>query len=62
MSLLSKLLKALEPVDEDIVKKIVQTVDLAPDKLDLAALGADLAVPRASAVWSREISTTRWKS
>jgi hypothetical protein len=51
-----------EPVDEDIVKKIVQTVDLAPDKLDLAALGADLTVPRASAVWFREISTTRWKS
>jgi len=62
MSLSSKLLKALEPVDEDIVKKIVQTVDLAPDKLDLAALGADLTVPRASAAWSREISTTRWKS
>jgi hypothetical protein len=59
MSLLSKLLKALEPVDEDILKKIVQAVDLAPDKLDLTALGADLAVPRASAVWPREMSTSR---
>jgi len=59
MSLLSKMLKALEPVDEDIVKKIVNAVDLAPDKLDLAALGADLAVPRSSAVRSREMSTSR---
>jgi hypothetical protein len=59
MSLLSKLLKALEPIDEDIVKKIVQAVHQAPDKLDLAALGADLAVPRASAALPREMSTSR---
>ena len=67
MSLLSKLLEVLKPVDEDIVKKIVQAVDRASGKVDLAALGADLALlgakrelPRAK-LSSRKRSPTKRK-
>ena len=56
MSVLSKLL-ALEPVDEHIVKMIVEKVDSPPDEMDFAELGADLAEGRMSGQWAYQISS-----
>jgi len=56
MSILSKIL-ALEPVDENIVKAIVQAVGLPTDKIDFAALGEDLAGARMNGQWTHQISS-----
>ena len=59
MSGLLKLLEALKPVDEDVVKRIVQAVGIAADKMDLASLGKDLAVLRARGLYACEMSSSR---
>jgi hypothetical protein len=65
MSRLLKLLEAVKPVDEDVVKRIVQAVRIATDKGNIAALGADLARLRVRGEQSRDtppkISPTKRK-
>jgi hypothetical protein len=65
MSRLLKLLEALKSVDEDVVKRIVQAVGIATDKVNIAALGADLARLRVRGEQSRDtpskISPTKRK-
>jgi hypothetical protein len=62
---LSKLLEILKPVDEDIVKRIVQAIGIAADKVNITALGADLARLRVRGEQSRDtpskISPTKRK-